>query len=499
MAEWEAAFAAGSTDPQTANRLTMHLVREKRDTEATAVLEEALTRGLPANVEETLRKRLETLRHRGEPKAAKRDVPVFSVRHGEHFLQLVSQERLSPPAGVLASSGDVAIVTGITKGVLTMTRVNLGTGERSTVTGLPVFSNLHVTAKGWAIAEQRLGRIGEGPATLLFLDPEGVVRSTQVIGDAVSEIAELEQHWYVGSRCGTLQCFDREGNELWSWLTPGATEYDDENPYFRPCPYFVSATERLVLAASMGQLFGFGPGGELHWQREVPNEGPLTVTMPLASGPTADAWQVLGVPAGAPDADVKQAYRRLVLDTHPDRHPDDPTAAEEFRRIQAAYEQVLAGHADAERSVTITITTSMTPLVAGIWAAKGVLYASSNDGVLSRLDAQGRVLVRRQLGRTAPRVVLDPEGTLVAAVCSDALYFFDGDDIVNATDAEGLIGDVQCWGEHLVATRSNRLSVFDRRGTLLAELEFSKRIAGAVPRGDRLLVVAGALVTLERC
>jgi hypothetical protein len=88
---------------------------------------------------------------------------------------------------------------------------------------------------------------------------------------------------------------------------------------------------------------------------------------------------------------------------------------------------------------------------------------------------------------------------LVAAVCSDALYFFDGDDIVNATDAEGLIGDVQCWGENLVTTRSNRLSVFDRRGTLLAELEFSKRIAGAVPRGDRLLVVAGALVTLERC
>ena len=47
-----------------------------------------------------------------------------------------------------------------------------------------------------------------------------------------------------------------------------------------------------------------------------------------------EARTVLGVPAGAPHVDVRQAFRRLVLDHHPDRTGGD---GETTRRLVEAY------------------------------------------------------------------------------------------------------------------------------------------------------------------
>jgi hypothetical protein len=53
------AFNEGSRDPDTVSRLSMQLERARDYIGAVAVLREALSRGLAANVEESLRKRLE--------------------------------------------------------------------------------------------------------------------------------------------------------------------------------------------------------------------------------------------------------------------------------------------------------------------------------------------------------------------------------------------------------------------------------------------------------
>ncbi len=50
-----------------------------------------------------------------------------------------------------------------------------------------------------------------------------------------------------------------------------------------------------------------------------------------------DHYAVLGIPAGATPDEIKGAYRRLALATHPDRHPDDPEAEARFRAISTAY------------------------------------------------------------------------------------------------------------------------------------------------------------------
>ena len=61
-----------------------------------------------------------------------------------------------------------------------------------------------------------------------------------------------------------------------------------------------------------------------------------------------DYYALLNVERTADAATIKRAYRKLALELHPDRNPDDPTAEERFRTVSAAYE-VLSD--DEKRSI----------------------------------------------------------------------------------------------------------------------------------------------------
>lgn len=54
------------------------------------------------------------------------------------------------------------------------------------------------------------------------------------------------------------------------------------------------------------------------------------------------AYRTLGLPSGAADLDVKQAYRRLVREYHPDLHPD--ANHEERRALSARFAEVTAAY-----------------------------------------------------------------------------------------------------------------------------------------------------------
>jgi molecular chaperone DnaJ len=50
-----------------------------------------------------------------------------------------------------------------------------------------------------------------------------------------------------------------------------------------------------------------------------------------------DYYEVLGLSKGADEAALKAAYRKLALQYHPDRNPNDQAAEEKFKEAAEAY------------------------------------------------------------------------------------------------------------------------------------------------------------------
>jgi molecular chaperone DnaJ len=50
-----------------------------------------------------------------------------------------------------------------------------------------------------------------------------------------------------------------------------------------------------------------------------------------------DYYETLGVDRSVSESDLKKAYRKLAMECHPDRNPDDPAAEERFKEVSEAY------------------------------------------------------------------------------------------------------------------------------------------------------------------
>jgi molecular chaperone DnaJ len=51
-----------------------------------------------------------------------------------------------------------------------------------------------------------------------------------------------------------------------------------------------------------------------------------------------DYYAVLDVPSGAPEKDIKRAYKNLARKLHPDQNPGDAAAEERFKEVSGAYD-----------------------------------------------------------------------------------------------------------------------------------------------------------------
>lgn len=60
-----------------------------------------------------------------------------------------------------------------------------------------------------------------------------------------------------------------------------------------------------------------------------------------------DPYQTLGISRGASDEEVKKAYRAQCKRWHPDLNPGNANAEEHFKEVQAAYDAITKGEADA--------------------------------------------------------------------------------------------------------------------------------------------------------
>ena len=94
-----------------------------------------------------------------------------------------------------------------------------------------------------------------------------------------------------------------------------------------------------------------------------------------------DPYEVLGIQRGATDDEIKKAYRAKCKRWHPDLNPNDPTAEEHFKEVQAAYDAITKGETGPQgptgatgkgvksAAVTYQVATSGTTVPTGSWVA----------------------------------------------------------------------------------------------------------------------------------
>ncbi len=134
-----------------------------------------------------------------------------------------------------------------------------------------------------------------------------------------------------------LYGLERSGDLVWRWQTPGAASFRPSSPaelYFRPSPYRLASNGRSALVAWWGSLWSVGPDGTTEWGLRLQDLVPPHVSEVRLRGRPSLGADALGVSAHASLREVKRAYREAVKQTHPDLHPDDPTATTRFRREQ---------------------------------------------------------------------------------------------------------------------------------------------------------------------
>lgn len=437
MPLWRATFDEGSTDPETTNRLSMHLERSKDYSGAIAVITEGLKRGLPANVEETLRKRLTRCETKAggkkSPKsaAARPDVAAYSIREGAQFLQPLFQLRLKPAIKDLEiRNGNVRCLLA-TKESTEIVAVNIASGDEiRRAKAHHAMGNLWFAPPGHGLGVYRTAAIGKGPSLLRFLDRDCNVVAESSVPDATTEISWAGSSWYVGCRDGLLYAFDASGKHQWRWQTPGSERFSGLDT-FRPCPYTLAASADIAVVASMDNIYCVSSFGQSLWHAVIPNasksssitHGGMTVTIEMQGmGPTASFVHI---------------------------------------------------------------------------GATNILIGSS-QGRLYELDFKGKIVRETGIGEGHTKLALTHSGSVAAVWAKPSLLFIDDGQIAVTQGMIDWPAGLLMFGAEVVLWRRNDLEVIDRVGKVLWRAEFSKAITHVATYGGTLVCAAGPLIAFRR-
>lgn len=257
---WRDAFAEGSTDAVTVERLAMLLEKRKERAAVIELIDAALERGFTASVENKLRMRRERCRALmvGEKP---QEVAAFTERHGQGTFTCRFQTQVKPPLVHLHMHGSTIRCYCHSQGRGSIVDLDLLTGrEVRRVDSLPGATYYHVSPDLWALGTRRTGPVGQGVTNLHFFRPDGTLARSTSVPDGTTEAAFGADTWYVGCRDGALYAFEPDGNLRWRWPVPGS-EQVAEDPYQRPNPYFVAAGSDFVVCSNHEDLYALRRDG----------------------------------------------------------------------------------------------------------------------------------------------------------------------------------------------------------------------------------------------
>jgi tetratricopeptide (TPR) repeat protein len=288
MKVYAAAIADDSADRHTYTRYLINLERQKRYEQALQVIRHGLKVQYDAAWEADLRKRQRRIERKAGkvPKgAAQKVIPVFSLRRGQKAVSLCQQIRLSPQLTHLTvARSSVYVTTGGKNPMLSAWQ--LADSTLVWQSELQEAASGVLSTEGSIIVYIRQGRVGDGETILRFFDTVGHEHTWQRLPDVPSEIIAIGGYVYAGCRDGKLYAFSAGGKPLWSFTVPGSAG-EQESPYMRPSPYYVSAGANLVAFSSFEDVFALNSKGESLWRwslparKETSRTGNLTITMSM--------------------------------------------------------------------------------------------------------------------------------------------------------------------------------------------------------------------------
>lgn len=267
---------------------------------------------------------------------------------------------------------------------------------------------IHPAPEGWTwvrcwpvrLAQRASGRpFGR---ELLPVAPDGVLAGVLTMEGAIVDLVATSRHMLVATAGGALSCFAPDGSLRWRRTVSGWPASPEQRVW-------VDRDGDRIWVAERGGVTELDTNGGERWSWRASTAGSAMVVRPAELEESA---RVLGVSAGAGPEQVRRAFRRRAKETHPDRHPELPDAAELFKAVARAYDVLVRkprNEPGQPASAFLAVSESWPAGPEGVWVA-------TRAGAWFRLDANGAEREQGSFQRQSPVVLaVSDEGALLAA------------------------------------------------------------------------------------
>lgn len=287
IGEYARLIDAGSAHEPTFVRMMVLLPRQKRYLQAVAVAEKALTIGASARLEQSARKKLQSLAARVQPRepvggpvrAGKQVLPPFVLRRGGDYLTWCGPVAVKGTAKTVWAdrAGDTFVLTTGAGAALWRLDADLSVSKVPLAVSSP--SSLLLTG-GRALVTRR-GRVAQGSSLIQMLGPDWSITRSYELPAIHTEIAQCSWGLAAGCRNGALYALNWGGELRWTYRV---SEVEGASPWFVRASH---AHERVVLS-SWSDVRCLERDGFVAWSwgapqgRSVVKEEGFTITMEIS-------------------------------------------------------------------------------------------------------------------------------------------------------------------------------------------------------------------------